>query len=104
MNYVGRLLLLMLIVAVFGVGCADRLPIHGDNGRFVECRNGIVVSTSPPAAEAGLSILKEGGNAVDSAIATAFALAVTYPAAGNIGGGGFMLVHPAAGKGDPVVF
>ncbi|MBI3822208.1 MAG: gamma-glutamyltransferase [Planctomycetes bacterium] len=67
----------------------------------VEFRNGVVVAVSEPGAEAGLAILKQGGNAVDAAVATAFAMAVTHPAAGNIGGGGFMLVHPA--KGDPTV-
>lgn len=64
--------------------------------------NGIVVSVSSPASEVGLSILKQKGNAVDAAIATAFALAVTYPGAGNLGGGGFMLVHPAPGDGEPI--
>jgi gamma-glutamyltranspeptidase / glutathione hydrolase len=70
----------------------------------VECRNGVVVTVSPQASDVGVSVLKRGGNAVDAAIATAFALAVTYPAAGNIGGGGFMLVHPAPGEGEPVAF
>lgn len=68
----------------------------------VECRNGVVVSVSGPASDVGVSVLKGGGNAIDAAIATAFALAVTYPPAGNLGGGGFMLVHPAPGEGDPV--
>lgn len=54
----------------------------------------MVVSVSPQATEVGLEILKAGGNAVDAAIAVEFALAVTWPEAGNIGGGGFMMVHP----------
>ena len=66
-------------------------------------KHGIVVAVSPPGADAGRDILKKGGNAVDAAVATAFAMAVTYPAAGNIGGGGFMLIHPAGGKSKPVV-
>jgi gamma-glutamyltranspeptidase / glutathione hydrolase len=69
--------------------------------RTVEAKNGVVVSVSAPASDVGVAILKKGGNAVDAAVAAAFALAVTYPAAGNIGGGGFMVVHPA--KGDPTV-
>ncbi len=67
-----------------------------------EFRGGVVVAVSEPGAEAGLAILKQGGNAVDAAVATAFALTVTHPAAGNIGGGGFMIVHLP--KGKPTVF
>jgi gamma-glutamyltranspeptidase/glutathione hydrolase len=59
---------------------------------------GMVVSQNALASEAGAQVLREGGNAIDAAVATAFALAVTHPTAGNIGGGGFLIHRPA--KGD----
>ncbi len=70
----------------------DEKPLSESQGR-----RGMVVSVSPPATRIGVEILKIGGNAVDAAIAVEFALAVTWPEAGNIGGGGFMMVHPATG-------
>jgi gamma-glutamyltranspeptidase / glutathione hydrolase len=64
----------------------------------VRARYGMVVTEEPIATGVGLSVLKSGGNAVDAAVAVGFALAVTHPAAGNIGGGGFMLVRMADGR------
>ncbi|VTS04060.1 gamma-glutamyltransferase [Tuwongella immobilis] len=65
--------------------------------------NGMVVCVSPIAADIGVEILKQGGTAVDAAVAVALAEAVTFPEAGNIGGGGFMLVQPPKGA-EPTLF
>ena len=62
----------------------------------VMAKNGMVVAQERRGAEIGADVLARGGNAVDAAVATGFALAVTYPRAGNIGGGGFMVIHDAA--------
>src|SRR5512135_3571530 len=64
----------------------------------VFARHGMVVAQEPNAADVGVAVLKSGGNAVDAAVAVGFALAVTHPFAGNIGGGGFMLVRLADGR------
>jgi gamma-glutamyltranspeptidase/glutathione hydrolase len=93
----------LLLLLWSGSVCSLPKAAEGAPAGPVTARNGMVVAVSPPAAEVGVGILKQGGNAVDAAVAVALAMAVTYPAAGNLGGGGFMVIHPPAGKGAPVV-
>ncbi len=71
------------------------VPAAADSIHAVSAEHGLVVAQEKIAADIGADILKQGGNAVDAAVATGFAMAVTYPRAGNIGGGGFMVIHLA---------
>lgn len=92
---------LVLSLAVPPAAAADKPAIIGEGARTlpVLAAHGMVVAQEGTAARIGLDVLRRGGNAVDAAVATALALAVTLPRAGNLGGGGFMLVHLAkAGK------
>jgi gamma-glutamyltranspeptidase / glutathione hydrolase len=80
------------------------LPARGEDrteigqAQAVTAAHGMVVAQEATAARIGADILQRGGNAVDAAVAVGFALAVTYPRAGNIGGGGFMVIHRAGGE------
>ena len=83
------------VLTVLGLSC---LLSTADANQPVFARKAMVVAQEPLAADVGLEVLKSGGNAVDAAVAVGFALSVTYPFAGNIGGGGFMLVRMADGQ------
>src|SRR5690349_13039372 len=76
------------------VAPVDQAPVIAP-AQTILARNGVVVAQESRAARIGVEILDRGGNAIDAAVAVGFALAVTYPRAGNIGGGGFMVIHLA---------
>ena len=80
----------LLFIVSTNLNAAGRTAIRGYNGA--------VASSSAIASEVGIQILQDGGNAIDAAVATAFAMAVTHPSAGNIGGGGFLVYHGVNGE------
>ncbi len=110
-NTFRRLLLALASCSALLAGpalCRDAdnpIPIINFQQRFlpVVARHGMIASPERLAAEVGTQILQNGGNAVDAAVATGFALAVSYPRAGNLGGGGFMLIHLAEGDRQTLI-
>ncbi|TLD82628.1 gamma-glutamyltransferase [Helicobacter trogontum] len=82
----------LLNINIIGVYAASYVPIKDREG------SGLAMTSSPYANAIGKAVLENGGNAIDAAVAVSYALAVTHPAAGNIGGGGFALIHLANGE------
>ena len=98
---------LLLVIVFFNTSIAGAQkidPFHFQLQKKITCTKGAVVSANALASKVGVQILLKGGNAIDAAIATQLALAVVYPGAGNIGGGGFMVAHLKTGKNISIDF
>ena len=102
-----RFFSVVIVVALCAVARAQVAPLEHAPAIApatpILAHNGMVVAQEERAARIGVEILDRGGNAVDAAVAAGFALAVTYPRAGNLGGGGFMLIHLAKGNRDVAI-
>ena len=85
----------VLVVLIVAIACQS-LPQA--SSQPIRTKRGMVISASSIASDVGAEVLKDGGTAIDAIVATAFAMAVTFPFAGNIGGGGFMVYRPASGE------
>ena len=94
--------IITIALVLFFVSCATGEVRESKKG--VTAKQGMVVTAHPEASRIGLEILQKGGTAIDAAIAVEFALAVSYPTAGNIGGGGYMVVRFNDGTTDALDF
>ncbi len=100
MNKISIYCFIFFFIALF-TSCAQQQKINAfkyETNKSIRVKKGAVVSAHALASEVGVKILQQGGNAVDAAIATQLALAVVHPSAGNIGGGGFTIIHLKDGK------
>jgi gamma-glutamyltranspeptidase/glutathione hydrolase len=105
MKLIPLILVVLLAVSCNYLGSSQGInPYHYSSVKRITVKHGAIATANPLASEIGAMILKRGGNAVDAAIAAQFALAVVYPAAGNIGGGGFMVIHLNDGKNTAIDF
>jgi gamma-glutamyltranspeptidase / glutathione hydrolase len=98
MNTLKSSILFLLLSNVYLCTTAQLNHTHYNNTKYILAKKAAVVSAHALASDAGLQIMKQGGNAFDAAIATQLVLAVVYPGAGNLGGGGFMIAHTQKGK------
>src|SRR5688572_31674216 len=89
-----RVFILLLLATTTSAHAWTREPVRA--------RHGMVATVSEIASRVGADVMKKGGNAVDAAVAVGFALAVTWPSAGNLGGGGFMLIRKADGTTEAI--
>ncbi len=102
--------LVMSFTVVAGANAAPKQAppvsygVDSDTFHPVKAQHGMVASVDAMATQVGVEILRQGGNAVDAAVAVGFALAVTHPQAGNLGGGGFMLLRTASGRATAIDF
>ena len=93
-----------LLVALLIIFICTPVQLSAQVGYTKAFDNAAVVSATKEASEAGIEIIQKGGNAVDAAVAVKFALAVTFPAAGNLGGGGFLVLRQADGSSYAIDF
>jgi gamma-glutamyltranspeptidase / glutathione hydrolase len=105
----GSLAAILLVLSFGGLAAAQEqrrgfyTPLPVDAIHSIPAEHGMVVAQERTAARIGTDVLRRGGNAVDAAVATGFAMAVTYPRAGNLGGGGFMVIHSAERHEDVAI-